>query len=244
MSEPQILYVDDQQSHRALFQKAFESGYFVQTAGSGAEGLDLIRKNDFFLIIADHNMPQMTGIDFLEQVVTLKPKAIQAILSAYENEEIIREANRRTKIAQYLTKPWKWDRMRTFIEDSYKMYESVNPGSLPEILPAEKQIVTPTRSVSWNALAELMAQIDGRVDTRGKKRIFLSYVEPKLRAYVPPIRRPIPELVALAQQEALRGNFDGMQEILAAYLRQSREPTAEEATPEPIEKALARALAN
>ena len=78
-----ILYVDDQPSHRALFLKAFQGKYDIVTAASGEEGIEIIKKNKISLIIADHNMPGMSGIDFLEKAQKMNPAAEKAILSAY-----------------------------------------------------------------------------------------------------------------------------------------------------------------
>ncbi|MGH7273840.1 MAG: response regulator, partial [Nitrospiria bacterium] len=80
-AEPTILYVDDQPSHLALFKKAFQGDYLVLTAASGEEGLEILKNHDIFLVIADHNMPRMTGIDFLQKAQEISPKVVQAVLS-------------------------------------------------------------------------------------------------------------------------------------------------------------------
>lgn len=220
-TEPTILYVDDQQSHQALFRKAFEGGYHVVTASSGSEAIEIIKQHKIFLIIADHNMPQMTGVDLLEKATDLCPQAVQAILSAYTDDGIVQEAKRRTKARECLSKPWKWAAVRNFIEEAYKIYEAeilpeVVPDTTPDVVEAPQ-----AQPVSWKQVFRFVDLIDGKVDSRGAKRIFLNYVEPSLRKFVAPIRRPVPELIAQAQEQALKGNFDKVQEILAAYLAQA-----------------------
>ncbi len=218
MHERTILYVDDQQSHLALFKKAFEKDYTVITASSGEEGLKVLQDQDVFLVIADHNMPQMTGIDFLERVKDLRPKAIQAMLSAYSNESIVSEAGRRTKIVEFLTKPWKWERVRRFVSEAHQAYEIENPDV--EIAPFPESFQE-QGALSWKRVVSFLQGLEEEaVDARGAKRIFLNHVEPPLRDYVPAVRRPCPILLSDAQQHALQGNFDKVQEILASYLRQ------------------------
>ena len=207
-----ILYVDDQPSHLALFRKAFQGNYPVLTAPSAEEGIEIIKKNDIFLVIADHNMPRMTGVDFLEKAEAIAPRAVRAILSAYTNDEIVREAARRVTIAGHLKKPWKLDRMRGFIEEAYKSYIGrqepvpVPPWEVPG-------------QVSSRQMSDLAIRLEATVDRRGARRIFLNFVRPPLREYVPLIRRAAPELLSRAQQEALRGNIETVQAILVEYFR-------------------------
>ena len=215
-TEPTILYVDDQPSHLALFKKAFQGDYLVLTASDVEEGIEILKEHDIFLVIADHNMPRMTGIDFLQKAREVSPKAVPALLSAYLNDEIVKEAEA-LKIAGHLQKPWKLDRMREFIEESYKRYEigiPVGEESKQELPPPERGWISPQQ------ISQFVERLEEKVDSRGARRIFLKFVEPSLKEFVPLIRRPAPMLLAQAQAEALKGNHDLFQKILVNYLRQ------------------------
>ena len=124
-----ILYVDDQPSHRALFLKAFQGKYDIVTAASGEEGIEIIKKNKISLIIADHNMPGMSGIDFLEKAQEMNPEAEKAILSAYLDDGISQDLTRRVKVAGQLSKPWKLDGMRGYIEKALANVEAAVKAS-------------------------------------------------------------------------------------------------------------------
>lgn len=216
--EPTILYVDDQPSHLVLFKKAFQGDYLVLTASSGEEGLKILGEHDIFLVIADHHMPRMSGIDFLQKAKVLSPKVISAILSAYVNDEIIRET-RKVGAIECLAKPWKLDLIRKFIVESYQRYEidRVFP-------PPEKQIETPVQPpLGPRHLLRFMEKWEGKIDERGKKRIFLNFVEPPLREFVPPIRRPAAPLLRKVQEGALQGDFEALQMMLAFCLKAEAE---------------------
>lgn len=219
VTEPTILYVDDQPSHLALFQKAFQGDYLVLTASNAEEGLEIIKEHDIFLVIADHNMPRMTGVDFLEKAKEISPNSLRAILSAYTNEKMIREADERVRLAGHLTKPWRLEVMRDFIEESYKQYEIGTPfgeGKEPSAVPDRKRPVSPRE------MASFVETLGEAVEPRGARRIFLKYVEPPLKNFVPTIRRPAPEILTMAQSEALKGDIEALQKILMNYLRQDR----------------------
>ncbi len=212
--EPTILYIDDQPSHLSLFQKAFQGDYLVLTTSSAEEGLEILKTHDVFLVIADHNMPHMTGIDFLQNARKTSPQALQVILSAYLNEAILKEAKEKLNLFGHLQKPWKLDRVRSFLEEAYQKYE-IGETSLPESQPEIKR-----PSISPRDMASLASALEGKVNAAGAKRVFLNYVEPPLRTFIPRIERPIPDSLRLAQQEAIKGNLPQLEIFLTSYLKE------------------------
>ncbi len=238
-ARPTILYVDDQPSHQVLFQKAFQANYEIVVASSGQEALDILQGKNIFLVIADHNMPGMTGIDFLEKAEKILPKAQRAILSAYLDDGIVKEAQRRVILAGHLPKPWKLDGMRGFIEKAYEKYAvSISEPSLeqektPLDVPSS-DLIPHEKPVTSNQLAQVVDILSESVNRQGARRIFLKFVEPRLKETFPLIRRPYPEALRDAQKEALKGNFDGVQKCLSNYLsQQGIEKIMEELTTTP-----------
>ncbi len=64
-----ILVIDDERVIRNTLKEALEyEGYSVDTAANGAEGLDMVRKNKYGLVICDIKMEGMDGLEFLEKV--------------------------------------------------------------------------------------------------------------------------------------------------------------------------------
>ncbi|MDE6483439.1 MAG: sigma-54 dependent transcriptional regulator [Rikenellaceae bacterium] len=64
-----ILVIDDERVIRNTLKEALEyEGYSVDTAEGGAEGLDMVRKNKYGLVICDIKMEGMDGLEFLEKV--------------------------------------------------------------------------------------------------------------------------------------------------------------------------------
>lgn len=117
-----ILYVDDQPSHLTLFRKTFSADYKVLTVNSGPEAIEMIRGKEIFLIVADYNMPGMTGIDFLTKAEEISPRAMRILLSAYFDDNPVKEAIRRLRTVEVLEKPWKLVQMRGFIQKALEHY--------------------------------------------------------------------------------------------------------------------------
>lgn len=101
-----VLCVDDEpnllRSLSWLLQKEFE----VLTAGSGAEGIEMVRGNDFDVVISDQRMPGMSGIEFLRQVRGIAPRAMRILLTGYADVEAVIRSVNESEIFRYVTKPW------------------------------------------------------------------------------------------------------------------------------------------
>src|SRR3954471_24063265 len=64
-----VLVVDDHESMRNLLERVLRSqGHMVTTAASGPEALALLRKHPIDLVVLDVMMPEMSGIEVLEEI--------------------------------------------------------------------------------------------------------------------------------------------------------------------------------
>ena len=81
-----ILLVDDNKTDRLLYSKILKNitpDYNVEVASNGKEAMEIIIKSPPALVITDHNMPEMNGIRFVQEIQKLevKPKPPIIILS-------------------------------------------------------------------------------------------------------------------------------------------------------------------
>lgn len=64
-----ILIVDDEPNIRRLFRDELEEeGHTIDQAGDGAEALAAVAKTDYHLVLLDLRMPEVNGIEFLEEI--------------------------------------------------------------------------------------------------------------------------------------------------------------------------------
>jgi thioredoxin reductase (NADPH) len=115
MSLPILLTVDDDPSvSRAVardLRRRYGRDYRVLRAGSGADALEALREvklrgEAVAAILADYRMPQMDGIEFLEQAMDLFPYARRALLTAYADTDAAIQAINVVDVDHYLLKPW------------------------------------------------------------------------------------------------------------------------------------------
>lgn len=115
MAKPVILTVDDDpdvlQAVSRDLRLRYGDRFRVMRADSGQTALDALQqlklRNEFVaLFLVDQRMPQMNGVEFLEQALPLYPKAKRALLTAYADTDAAIRAINSTQIDYYLLKPW------------------------------------------------------------------------------------------------------------------------------------------
>src|SRR5919112_5926787 len=115
MGHPAILTVDDDPSvSRAIardLRRKYGENYRIIRASSAPEALDALKEiklrgGRVAVMLADYRMPQMNGIDFLEQAMDLFPNARRALLTAYADTDAAISAINLVDVDAYLLKPW------------------------------------------------------------------------------------------------------------------------------------------
>lgn len=117
MAEIRVLIMDDSSVMRKIIERAIrQSGIeslIVYEAGSGVEGLEVIRSKQVDLILSDINMPSMDGLEFLRQVRSqnLAPGVPVVMITTESSEEHVKQAIQ-AGARGYLRKPFTPDQVR------------------------------------------------------------------------------------------------------------------------------------
>jgi thioredoxin reductase (NADPH) len=114
-SRPAIITVDDDPSvSRAVardLRREYGAEHRIVRGESGPQTLEALRElklrgEQVAVILADYRMPQMNGIDFLEQAMDIFPFARRVLLTAYADTDAAIQAINLVDIDHYLLKPW------------------------------------------------------------------------------------------------------------------------------------------
>ena len=117
-----ILYIDDEEDNLVVFKAAFRRYYNIHTATSGQEGLSILQNIPIPLIITDQRMPEMTGIQFLQELPE-SPETIRMILTGFSDIEAVIEAINTGKVYRYITKPWDKEDLKITIDKALESFE-------------------------------------------------------------------------------------------------------------------------
>lgn len=110
-----LLTVDDDPGvSRAVardLRRRYGGAYRIVRAESGRTALDALRElelrgDQVAVILADYRMPEMNGIEFLEQALDLHPAARRVLLTAYADTGAAIDAINVVDLDHYLLKPW------------------------------------------------------------------------------------------------------------------------------------------
>jgi two-component system response regulator PilR (NtrC family) len=117
-STAKILVVDDERSMREFLEiMLLKEGYEVHTAEDGKAALEIIKGQDFDLVITDIRMKPIDGLQVLKHCKSISPSTIVIIISAFASTETAVAAMKEGAY-DYLPKPFKIDEMRMVIRNA------------------------------------------------------------------------------------------------------------------------------
>lgn len=103
---PTLLIVDDEPAIiDAIESSLFDEHYTIYKASCAAEALSVLERHSITVVIADHEMPGMSGADLCATVHKKWPTTYRILLSS-NNDTELEPAAIRGDIHQYLAKPW------------------------------------------------------------------------------------------------------------------------------------------
>ena len=115
MNKPVLLSVDDDaavsQAITRTLRRHYAPRFRVLRAESGAAALETLRElklsgDETALLLADHRMPGMTGVELLEHSIELFPDTKRVLLTAYADIDAAIHAINVVGLDYYLLKPW------------------------------------------------------------------------------------------------------------------------------------------
>ncbi len=102
---PRVLAVDDEQVVCESIRRVLsEEGYDIATTTSSKQGLDMLRKERYDLLLLDIKMPEMDGIELLKAARDVSPETEVLIVTGYATIETAVEAIKLGAF-DYLEKP-------------------------------------------------------------------------------------------------------------------------------------------
>ncbi|HYG63415.1 MAG TPA: FAD-dependent oxidoreductase [Thermoanaerobaculia bacterium] len=115
MDKPILFAIDDDaEVLKAIerdLRRQYGQRYRVMRASSGPSAVEALqqlklRNSPLALLLVDQRMPQMTGVEVLEQALPLFPEAKRVLLTAYADTDAAIRAINTARVDYYLLKPW------------------------------------------------------------------------------------------------------------------------------------------
>ena len=123
--KPIIVFVDDQPLNLTVFESALPDEWEVHTYESAVEALSDLENYEPWVVVSDQRMPEMSGVEFLEQVKEKFPHSVRIIATGYSDEDLVVESVKKAKIYDYIKKPWDPDELEATLARSIEHYQVV-----------------------------------------------------------------------------------------------------------------------
>jgi len=102
-----LLIVDDEESVLSVLGDLFSSrGYKITLATSAKQALGALQDTKVNLIMADYQMPDTDGVEFLRQAQVICPDAVRILLTAHGTLQVAMAAINDANVYKFVAKPW------------------------------------------------------------------------------------------------------------------------------------------
>lgn len=108
-----ILIVDDEEFVLNALERSLRlDGHEVIKCQDPFQAIEVLKEREVDVIISDHLMPQMKGLDLLREARTLRPEAIRILLTGHADLQLALRAINEGQVYRFFTKPWDDETLR------------------------------------------------------------------------------------------------------------------------------------
>ena len=101
-----ILVIDDDEWIRDSMSLFFEvEGCSLFALETAEEGIGVLEKRDYDMILCDYKLPGMDGLEFLKRTQVSHPRSMKILITAYGSEDVFSEA-KRIGVQELIEKPF------------------------------------------------------------------------------------------------------------------------------------------
>ena len=116
--KPTVLLVDDEDHILSALRRCLRrEGYEILTADSVARALQLLAEHSVDLILSDHKMPGMSGVDLLLRARDLQPNAARLLITGWS--QAVSDAElAAVGVSALIPKPWDDTELKTRLREA------------------------------------------------------------------------------------------------------------------------------
>ncbi len=149
MSEPTILFVDDERMILDAMSRQLRKKFPLKTAEGGDKALELLaREGPVAVVVSDMRMPEMDGVQLLSKIKETYPDTVRIMLTGNADLQTAIEAVNCGEIYRFLLKPCSVDILETTLRQAVRQYQ---------LITAERELLDKTLKGSIDMLGELLS---------------------------------------------------------------------------------------
>ena len=126
MKKNNVLVVDDEENILNSLKRALmEESFGVYTTTDYKEALDIVKNGEIKVVLSDHRMPGINGVDFLQMVKNEDPDIIRILFTGYADVQMAQEAINIGEVYRFVNKPWDVQDLLTTIRNALEKFDLV-----------------------------------------------------------------------------------------------------------------------
>jgi DNA-binding NtrC family response regulator len=162
-----ILIIEDEAPIRRVLNKILSEEsdtYLVQEAEDGLKGVEMVKNEDFDLILCDIKMPKMDGVEVLEAIKKIKPEIPMVMISGHGDLETAVNTMRLGAF-DYISKPPDLNRLLNTVRNALDKKQLVVENKiLKKKISKNYEMIGESEAISHiKTMIEKVAQTDARV---------------------------------------------------------------------------------
>ena len=150
---PSILVVDDEPRALETVSRILSDEFDVHVAHNTSEAENILQNEWIQILLCDHRMPDMTGVEFCTMVREKWPEVVRIIISGYTDSADIIQAINQGGIYQFISKPWHPEELLVKMRNAAELFKlqreneqlsvelKLKPESLNESLIEKRRIL-------------------------------------------------------------------------------------------------------
>ena len=125
-----ILIIDDEEIVLlAISESLIPEGYRIVKTTSPQKGLEYLKEQQFAVIISDHHMPGMTGLEFFAEANKIQPMASRILITGVLTLKVVIDAINKGEIFRFIAKPWIREELLATVKNAIHRYELVSQNA-------------------------------------------------------------------------------------------------------------------
>lgn len=126
-----LLWVDDEPAILDAVKRLFRNSIFhIVTEVNPRKALEILKTQPVHIVVSDQRMPEMSGIEFLKLAKNLKPSVTRLMVTAFDEESLLRDAINEAGVFRFISKPWSEEKLINDIHQALQHTEALEQQDL------------------------------------------------------------------------------------------------------------------
>ena len=126
MKEINVVILDDENNILHSLERVLHREEFgVFTTVDYKEAMDVIGKENIKVVVSDHRMPGISGVDFLEKAKVKKPSALRILLTGFADIKVAEDAINKDQVYRFMNKPWNDEDLKATLRQAVHKFDLI-----------------------------------------------------------------------------------------------------------------------